>query len=65
MSNLNLVLHFLDETLDMHFLDEKYGTYIRNTEGVIEHTYYHIGQVSLLRKMIGYNPVKMRLWFTY
>lgn len=41
-----------DAVLDQPFLDEKYGTYARNIEGVIEHTYYHLGQVSLIRKMI-------------
>lgn len=44
-----------DSKLDEPFVDEKYGTYHRNIEGVIEHTYYHLGQVSLLRKMIAEN----------
>ena len=34
------------------FVYEKYGSYLRNIEGVIEHSYYHLGQVSLIRKMI-------------
>jgi uncharacterized damage-inducible protein DinB len=41
-----------DEKLDEAFVDEKYGTYLRNIEGVIEHSYYHMGQISLLKKMI-------------
>jgi uncharacterized damage-inducible protein DinB len=41
-----------DAVLDQPFVDEKYGTYARNIEGVIEHCYYHLGQVSLIRKMI-------------
>lgn len=41
-----------DETFDRPFVDEKYGTYLRNIEGVIEHSYYHLGQISLIRKMI-------------
>lgn len=41
-----------DSMLDQPFVDEKYGTYLRNIEGVIEHCYYHLGQVSLIRKMI-------------
>lgn len=41
-----------DNRLDQPFVDEKYGSYLRNIEGVIEHSYYHLGQVSLLRKMI-------------
>lgn len=39
------------EALDAVFVDEKYGTYRRNIEGVIEHSYYHLGQISLLRKL--------------
>ena len=43
----------MDETmLEQPFVDEKYGSYLRNIEGVIEHCYYHLGQVSLIRKMI-------------
>lgn len=41
-----------DEIFDQPFVDEKYGSYLRNIEGVIEHSYYHLGQVSLLNKMI-------------
>ena len=40
------------EKLEDVFFDEKYGTYLRNIEGMIEHCYYHLGQVSLIRKMI-------------
>lgn len=41
-----------DEALDKIFVHEKYGNYQRSIEGVIEHSYYHLGQISLLRKMI-------------
>ena len=41
-----------DEKLEAVFMDEKYGNYRRNIEGVIEHSYYHLGQISLIRKMI-------------
>lgn len=41
-----------DSILDQTFVDEKYGTYSRNIEGIIEHSYYHLGQVSLIKKMI-------------
>lgn len=46
------VENFSDDMLDMPFVDEKYGTYLRNIEGVIEHCYYHLGQISLIKKMI-------------
>jgi len=45
-----------DRTLDLPFVDEKYGTYLRNIEAIIEHSYYHLGQISLLRKMVQGNP---------
>lgn len=41
-----------DHIFDQPFVAEKYGTYLRNIEGVIEHSYYHLGQISLIRKMI-------------
>jgi len=41
-----------DDRLDQPFVDEKYGTWLRNIEGVIEHSYYHLGQVVLIKKMI-------------
>ncbi len=40
-----------DRDLDAPFIDPKYGSLLRNIEGVIEHGYYHLGQISLLRKM--------------
>jgi hypothetical protein len=42
-----------DQVLDEPFVDEDYGTYGRNIEGVIEHSYYHLGQVVLIRKMVS------------
>ena len=41
-----------DEKLEEIFVDEKYGNYRRNIEGVIEHSYYHLGQISLIKKMM-------------
>lgn len=42
-----------DEKLEAVFVDEKYGTYRRNIEGVIEHSYYHLGQISLINKILS------------
>lgn len=41
-----------DALFDAAFIDARYGSYLRNIEGVIEHSYYHLGQVSLIRKML-------------
>jgi uncharacterized damage-inducible protein DinB len=34
------------------FEDEKYGTYYRNIHGIIEHTHYHLGQITLIKKIV-------------
>lgn len=49
---INEVVDMLDGKLDEPFVDEKYGTYLRNIEAIIEHSYYHLGQISLIKKMI-------------
>jgi len=42
-----------EEQLNEDFVDEKYGDYLRNIEGMIEHSYYHLGQIALIRKIIN------------
>jgi hypothetical protein len=41
-----------EEKLDIVFVEPEYGTYERNIDGMIEHCYYHLGQISLIKKMI-------------
>ena len=41
-----------DEELEADFVDKKYGSYRRNIEGMIEHSYYHLGQITLLKKQV-------------
>lgn len=48
----NKVEQMNDDIFDTTFMDEKYGSYLRNIEGVIEHSYYHLGQISLIRRLI-------------
>lgn len=40
------------EQLHGVFVEEKYGNYLRNIDAMIEHSYYHLGQLVLLKKMI-------------
>jgi uncharacterized damage-inducible protein DinB len=40
-----------DEKLREVFVDEKYGTYLRNIDAMIEHSYYHLGQIVLIKKL--------------
>lgn len=41
-----------DSKLSEAFVDEKYDTYLRNIDGMIEHCYYHLGQITLIKKLI-------------
>lgn len=41
-----------NEKLKEAFVDEKYGTYQRNIDGMIEHAYYHLGQIVLIKKLL-------------
>lgn len=41
-----------DSKLDEVFVDEEYGTYQRNIDGMIEHAYYHLGQITLIKKLV-------------
>jgi len=47
-----LVEQMPDEKLKQVFVDEKYGTYQRNVEAMIEHSYYHLGQIVLIKKLL-------------
>ena len=42
-----------EEKLNADFANEKYRTYIRNLDGMIEHSYYHLGQIVLIKKIIN------------
>ncbi|WNJ18322.1 hypothetical protein [Pontibacter sp. G13] len=41
-----------ESQLSEGFVKPEYGTYLRNIEGMIEHAYYHLGQVVLIKKLI-------------
>ena len=48
-----LVAELPDQKLNEVFVDEKYGNYSRNIDGMIEHSYYHLGQIVLLKKLLS------------
>ncbi|MRX67525.1 hypothetical protein SAMN06265349_1011214 [Flavobacterium resistens] len=48
----SLVEQMPDEKLDEGFVDVKYGTYRRNIDCMIEHSYYHLGQIVLIKKLL-------------
>lgn len=41
-----------EELLEQDFTDSKYGSYQRNIDGMIEHSYYHLGQIVLIKKIL-------------
>jgi len=42
-----------EEQLQTVFSEEKYGTYYRNIQGIIEHSHYHLGQIVVVKKILG------------
>jgi uncharacterized damage-inducible protein DinB len=53
----SLIEQMPEEKLAEIFVHEKYGTFQRNIDGIIEHSYYHLGQIVLLKKIVA-NPVE-------
>ena len=41
-----------DDKLHSPFVKEQYGNYLKNVNALIEHAYYHFGQVVIIKKMI-------------
>ncbi|MBQ0735711.1 DUF1572 domain-containing protein [Aquimarina celericrescens] len=56
ISDSEKFIHFVErmteEELLSNFVDEKYGNYYRNIDLMIEHAYYHLGQILLIKKLI-------------
>ncbi|OQP60738.1 hypothetical protein A3860_32275 [Niastella vici] len=42
-----------ESKLDEIFVNEKYGNYHRNIQGIVEHNHYHLGQIVLLKKIMS------------
>jgi uncharacterized damage-inducible protein DinB len=47
-----VIEQFPEEKLQDDFSEGKYGNYLRNIQGIIEHTHYHLGQIVLIKKML-------------
>lgn len=48
----NTVEKMTDEELNGDFSENKYGTKMKNINALIEHGYYHLGQIILIKKLI-------------
>ena len=42
--------------LDESFVQKEYGSLMRNIDVIIEHTYYHFGQLMLIKKILSEKP---------
>ena len=49
----SLIEQLPETKLDEIFVEEKYGTYYINLQGIIEHTHYHLGQIVLIKKIVS------------
>lgn len=52
----DLIEKFPENRLSDEFFDPKYADYYKNFQGIIEHTHYHLGQISLIKKLIRHSP---------
>jgi len=42
-----------DDQLSTTFVSEQYGTFHQNLTGILEHLYYHLGQIQLIKKELN------------
>jgi hypothetical protein len=42
-----------DEELMQPFIEAKYGNNYINIQAMIEHAYYHLGQIVLIKKLLN------------
>lgn len=49
---IKLIEELPEEKLEDVFVLDKYGSYYRNLQGIIEHSHYHLGQIVLIKKII-------------
>lgn len=47
-----IVENMTEKELQKPFVEDKYGNYFRNIDVIIEHSYYHFGQIILINKLI-------------
>lgn len=52
---VQLLKQLSEEQLWLDFDEPKYGNYYRNIQGLIQHTYYHLGQIAIIKKIVQAN----------
>ena len=48
----SIIENMPEQKMKESFVDEKYGTFQQNIEAMIEHSYYHLGQIVLIKKIL-------------
>ncbi len=48
-----LIERMPEDMLWEDFANDKYGSYYRNLQGIVEHNHYHLGQIALIKAMIA------------
>lgn len=49
---IQLVEKLPEERYWQSFSNEKHGIYFRNIHGIIEHSHYHLGQITILKRLL-------------
>lgn len=49
---IQLIENMNPDKLTEVFVKEEYGSYFRSVDVIIEHTYYHLGQIILIKKKL-------------
>lgn len=49
---ITLVEKMDEDKLYEPFVEEQYGNYLKNINAIMEHAYYHFGQIIIIKKMI-------------
>ena len=57
----SLIEQMPDSQLSETFVDEKHGTYYRCLQGPVEHCYYHLGQIAII-KSIRFGDIRDETW---
>lgn len=48
----DLIAQKSDDEIMAAFVEEKYGNYYKNLQAIIQHSFYHLGQIVLIKKLL-------------
>ena len=50
---VQILKNMSNDDFEKDFFENKYGSYSKNINALIEHGYYHLGQIILIKKQLG------------